>query len=473
MPDFMLSEKQISTGLLQFILPFSYDSSNQQSLDTFLQSHSFSLYNLDDVQNETAYYGQYPVSHHEITAFFQPMTTNILFPDSFHAKGFQRFSKALNRTAQLSTKQVTLPFHIHSADAILCPFELGFLTIRTEIGNVLLSHAIEFAKCFSSLMPQNQISISHEGKTYTKATDFMNALLPGLERFLTNNTAGDPHSQQMFVHSLLFMEKGEVVDLVNVFRIGTLSGLNDSGKPYVSANNKMYIDAFLKKHSYNRWAPITYYVVEEACFSGITAQQQPGIGKLASHFYGPMYYSLLIHLFHRSMLLRIANEYAALNLDQDQKEIKHLVYKINSYLANFYYVVHPADSVGREIFELLKKNLSIVELYQNTNEILSSLIKYEEHAATKRDTLLLLILTLYTVICGIFSMNLFTHDLEGNIKWSHFKSYNPFEYFAVFIVFSGMLTVMFLLIQNLYQGWRNRKVHKMLLKETVLSGKKQ
>lgn len=469
MPNFILTEKEISTGLLQFIFPLSYDSNKQESLNTILQSHGFTFYDLTDVQNETAYFGQYRVAQQDLNSFFHPMAVKFLFPKSRLSKGFQRFSRNLNSSAQLSTKHFTLSFQVHSADLILCPFELGFLTIRTEFGKVSLSHAIEFANCFSTPEPNKELSIFHEGNAYAKSTDFLNALFPGFQKVLP----AFPLSGQIFVQSLLSFEKDQTIDMVNLFRVGTLSGVNEAGEPYTAANNKEYIDAFIRKHCYHRWAPQTCYVIDEACFSGITTQQLPGNGKLAGQFYGPFYYSMLIHLFHRLMFLQIADEYASLNLDQDQNKIKHLVYKINSFMSNFYYAVHPANSSAREIFTLVKKHLSIEELYQKTNDILFSLIKYEEHAATKKDTLLLLILTLFTVICGIFSINLFTHDLEGNINWSHFKSYNPFEYFAVIIVFSGILTVMFLLIQSLYQSLRDRKIQKRLINETVLSGKKR
>lgn len=129
--------------------------------------------------------------------------------------------------------------------------------------------------------------------------------------------------------------------------------------------------------------------------------------------------------------------------------------------------IYPAQSIGQELFKQLRQHLQIDLLYLNTKEILSSLFKYEENIVAKRDSFLLLILTLFTVICGIFSMNLFTHDLVGKIKWSHFKFYNPFEYFAVLIVFSGIITVLILGLQSLYQTIKNRKNHKKWVRKSI------
>ena len=112
-------------------------------------------------------------------------------------------------------------------------------------------------------------------------------------------------------------------------------------------------------------------------------------------------------------------------------------------------------------------------MYANTKDILFSLVKYEDNNVAKNDSMLLLVLTLYTVICGIFSMNLFTHDLQGNIKLDHFKSYNPFEYFAVFIVFSGIIVVGTLAIKGITQWYQNITNRKKWVRNTVWSSKKK
>ena len=70
------------------------------------------------------------------------------FPHSEHQKGLQRYSNNLNLTGYLTTNLISIPFKIHSIDVTLCPYELGFLTIRTEVNtapNMTLSEAIEFA----------------------------------------------------------------------------------------------------------------------------------------------------------------------------------------------------------------------------------------------------------------------------------------------------------------------------------------
>ena len=87
-------------------------------------------------------------------AYYLSFTNKILFPHSEHQKGLQRYSKDLNLAGHLTTNLISIPFKIHSIDVTLCPYELGFLTIRTEVNtapNMTLSEAIEFAARFRVL----------------------------------------------------------------------------------------------------------------------------------------------------------------------------------------------------------------------------------------------------------------------------------------------------------------------------------
>ena len=90
----------------------------------------------------------------------------------------QRYSKDLNLTGHLTTNLISVPFNIHSIDVTLCPYELGFLTIRTEVNtapNMTLSEAIEFAARFRVLETKNDtnetICIECNGKSIPKWKD--------------------------------------------------------------------------------------------------------------------------------------------------------------------------------------------------------------------------------------------------------------------------------------------------------------
>lgn len=88
--------------------------------------------------------------------------------------------KDLNLTGHLTTNRISIPFKIHSIDVTLCPYELGFLTIRTEVNtapNMTLSEAIEFAARFRVLETKNDtnetICIECNGKKYSQVEKFI------------------------------------------------------------------------------------------------------------------------------------------------------------------------------------------------------------------------------------------------------------------------------------------------------------
>ncbi|MDQ0199690.1 hypothetical protein [Neobacillus ginsengisoli] len=483
-----LKEKTVSTAIFQFIFPFFIKDDSDRNISSFLKKQHFSAFRLGRIEDESAYYGKYQISHRDLEAFFPPFTNRILFPLSEKDKGFQRFSKALKLNGKLTTVHFHHPFQIHSIDITLCPFQLGFLTIRTEImcpESLSFSQALEFAACFRELGFQNfkqkQLQIEMDGNTITHLEKLLfEVLVPDLTRFINKehvrgayfNTIPFIEKERMYVQSLIAFTEKESIELVDVYRSANLSGLTPDGKPFVTANNPDYIQQKFKQHGYDRLAPNTYYFIEENCFSCITNKNRDLNNELTKQLFGEFYYLLLLNLFHKFVFFKVANVYSKVIIEQDSKEIKELIYTINSFTSNYFFSVFPAQSQGKELFTLLRTAFSIDFFYNETKETLFSLFKYEENTVTKRDSFLLLILTMYTVICGIFSMNLFTDDLKGKIKWQHMLSYNPFEYFAVFVAFSGLIVSIILGIQSFIQGMKDRKNKKKWVRQTVLSKKK-
>ncbi len=434
-----LKEKHVSTALFQFIFPISLRAGHTQHLSSYIQNQGFTFFQLNDFQYESAYYGSNHVSHTQMESFFLPITNTILFPQSAQHKGLHRYTKKLNLNGQLILKSTRIHFQIHSADIFICPYELGFLTVRTEINHLPYSQTQQFADSFRFLKvhtkEEQMPEIEFSGNIYSQVGDFLFAsVFPDLQDFIVKDAASLLTPNKMYVQSFHSFQEEEIIDVVDV-------------------------------------GSSTYTIIDEQCYSFITNHNRNETAPFISQFYGPFYYAIIIHHFHKLVFLKIAKHYSAINIDQGKNEYQHLIYTINSFTSNFFFNVYPAETTGQELFKQLRSCFQIDLLYTNTKETLFSLFKYEENIVTKRDSFLLLILTLYTVICGIFSMNLFTHDLVGKIKWSHFKSYNPFEYFAVFIVVSGIITIAILGIQSLYQAIQDRKNRKKWIRESVLTQK--
>lgn len=477
MQQINLIEKNVSTGLFQFIFSFSLVEGSKQNFITFFENQEFQAFQLNQLENENAFYGNFRVSHRDMEKYFFPNTNNILFPQASENTGFQRYSKSLNLKAILTNNHITIPFRLHSIDLTICPFELGFITLRTEISDLLFSQAIEYASSFQSI---KEAEIELLGEVYPRINDFIfEALLPGLMSFLDMKSLRgvffqeEPFAgnEQIYVQSLLSFNENQQIELADVYRSGFLNGLDADSKPFINSKNLKYIQQYVQGNSDDCWAPNRYYFFGTSCFTCISNESKMTTDQLASQFYGEFYYSLLVNLYHKSVFLKIARDYSKLKIDTDSKEIRKLIYLINSFTSNYFYLSDFGLTREQKLYDLFRKTFNIDLLYNNTKETLITLVKYDENTVTKKDSIILLILTLYTVVCGIFSMNLFTNDLKGKIHWSHLKDYNPFENFAIFIVFSGLLVATILLILNLFQSYSNWKNRKKWVKQIVFSSK--
>lgn len=472
-----IMEKNISTAIFQFIIPFSIKEGSEPSIYSCLERLHLVPFQLSNLEQEKQFYGKIRVSHHDLEKYFVPFTNKLLFPEEMDKKGFRRYSKEINLVGILKNPYMQVPFTLHSIDVIICPFEQGFITLRTEITNQTLSKAIEFA---SSLKTMNHVSIEFRGDVHwTLSSLLFDCLVPGLYQFVDENNSGKtlfgslPFTNEgdIYVQTLIIYQEKQQLDVIDIYRIGVLNGLDAEGNAFIEANNPDYIKKYVEENSYDCWLPSRGYFLTDCTFTCI-AKEDFKSQTIAGQMYGEIYYSLLIHLFHRMVFLKIIHQYAGISVENNTKKVGKLIYLINSFTSNYFFLISPSQTKGKELFNLLRKQFHIDYFYDITKETLFTLFKYEENSVTKKDSALLLILTVYTVICGIFSMNLYTHDLVGNIPWSHLNDYNPFETFAVIVVFSGIMVAWFLLLQSLFQAYIKRKDQKKWVQQTFLFSKK-
>ena len=232
--------------------------------------------------------------------------------------------------------------------------------------------------------------------------------------------------QRMYVQTLLSIKEDMELNEVDVYRTSSLSGLTSDGKAYVSANNLPYIHDYLKQHAYQRWAPNRYFIMEEHIFTCVTNEGEREFTKLASQMYGEFYYALLLNLFHKIVLLKMANAYAELNIEQDTNEIEKLIYSINSFTANYFSLELVSQSQSEDIFFRLRKLLTSRYYTQMQNKILIVCLNIKKMLLQK-DSLLLLILTLYSVVGQMLGFTMI--DLLRNTDSNKISS--PLEFFAV------------------------------------------
>lgn len=462
-----LVEKELKAALFQFLFPFSLNSDCQHDLKRQLKEDGYVPFSLRNLEMETAFYGQgYRVSHVNLERYYLPFTSNVIFPHKLTAEVFQRYSKRLDLDCVMRSQQLSLAMRIHSVDVVLCPFDLGFITVRVELpcDGMTYTRALEFASRFRELQNMKERDyeqrLEADGQSYDEVEEFiLKLLVPGMMLYLDKSELKDSYfeklpffvDERMYVQGMISFADGSRLTEEDLYRASRVDGMNSQGKPYISSTSMDYIRGYLESHIYDRWAPDTYYVMEETSFFCLTDQPRELTTFLANQMYGEYYYGVLINLFYRIVLLKLSNRYSHVQLDQNPDEIQELIRSITTFSAKYYFLEVISKSQGKEIFIQLRNHLGSDELFADVKKTLLDLYKYQENLTAKRSNYLLLILTIYTVISGIYGMNQVIEDLKGPIDWSKFTSYSVFEYFALAVTFSGIIIALGLGFTTLYR----------------------
>jgi succinate dehydrogenase hydrophobic anchor subunit len=472
-----LREKELNAALHQFIFPFSINNNAESEFKRQLKLDDFIPFFLGDLEQEDMFYGvNYQVSHHEMERYYLPFTNNVLFPHKTdNESSFQRYSKRYELSCELKTEHTAFPFTIHSVDVTLCPFDLGFITIRTELECEVINYslALEFAKRFRVLQniskQDDKTYIQHQNVNYNEVEEFIFAVLvPDTLRFLDKETMDEAYfenlpffiDERMFVESFFSFQKGSEITLEDQYRAARTDGLDDKGEPFIGATNMDYIKEYCAVHTYYRWGPNTYFTMDENSFCCITNQPQDIAAKIANKMYGEYYYILLINLFHKIVLLKLSIEYSHVQLKLNQDIIDELIHSITTFSAKYYFIEAVSQSQGKELYGLVRKLHGIEELFEEVKLTLNDLFKYQSNYSNRRSSFLLMILTIYTVISGIFGMNQVIEDLKGAIAWHKMLQYSPFEYLALVVTFSGITIVLWLAASTLWQIYKRRMKDK-------------
>lgn len=460
-------EKLLDAALFHFIFPFSLNKNCKDKLISQLQMDGFTRFSLKNTALESEYYGDdYRVSHLNLERYYLPFTNSMIFPHTEDKPGLHRYSKKINQACTMRSEARSIGFIVQSTDVFLCPFDLGFITIRVEIprGTADFSEAMEFAKRFRVLQDMNsrdrEVSWVSDRSEYEDVEDFLfKHLVPGIVPFM--NTKGIEETyfarhpffvdERMYIQGLIaFQSKSEITE-ADLFRASHIDGFDGDNQPYMSSTNPSYIARYLDKHVYDRWAPHTYYITHETSFVCVTNEEQAMRTRIANHMYGEYYYALIINLFHKIVLLKLSNLYSHIRLDENKDKIEQLIRSITTFSAKYYFNEVVSQTQGKEIFIQLRSQFGNIDLFTDVKQTLADLYKYQENFTTKRSNYLLLILTIYTVISGIYGMNQVIEDLKGDIDWGKMQEYSPFEYFAFALTLSGITVALWLGVTTIYQ----------------------
>ncbi|WP_058302312.1 hypothetical protein [Gorillibacterium timonense] len=471
----VLREKQLENALLQFIFPFSLVPRSQPAFKRKLREDGYEPFFLDNLDLEGEFYGDFRVSHRNMERYYLPFTNNVLFPHAEDEDAFQRYSRKLNIDGVLRSLHNRTPFRILSADVFLCPFSLGFITVRVQLTNDKLTYteALEFANRFRVLqdisLPDDLTYVECDGREYKEVEDFIfKVVAASTLPFLDNSDQAGAYfetmpffvDERMYVQAFYNFPEGTEIDREDLYRAGRIDGLNLSGKPNVSSSNMAYINAYLDKHAYERWAPNTFYVMDENSFCCLTSRSGQMRKLLADQMYGEYYYGLLLNLFHKIVLLKLSNCYSTVRYDRNPDDIEDLIGQITKFSSKYFFLELVTQSQGREIFIQLRKLFGNNSLYEEVKQTLNDLYKYQADTTDRRTSNLIMIFTVYTVISGIYGMNQVIEDLKGpKIDWGVLRSYSLFQYIALVVTITGIATGLVLGCRMTYRRiriWRRK-----------------
>ncbi|AEI45855.1 hypothetical protein [Paenibacillus mucilaginosus] len=476
------ADQPLQFVLHQFIFPFSLDRHSRDQVKHQMMKDGFHPFYLQNLSLEDAFYGEdFRVSHHNLERYYLPFTNRILFPRRDEDEGLRRFSKSMSLPCRMDTESGSIRFTIHSVDVILCPFDIGFITLRTELDRQDLHYtqALEFAGRFRVLQnlkdqQKRTLLTVDEGDAYQEVEDLIfHKLVPGMMPYMDKTELKESYfeklpffvDERMFVHSLYAFDQEQEITDIDLYRGSRIDGTDEEGCPYISASNSDYISRYCRKHAYDRWAPHTYYLTEETSFVCLTNQEHQAAAAIGSHMCGEYYYAILLNLFYKIVLLKLSTRYSHVQLEKNQDEIEELIRAITLFSAKYYFLEVVSQSQGKDIFLQVKDHLGSDHLFKEVKETLSDLYTYQEDFTSKRSSYLLQILTIYTVISGIYGMNQVIEDLKGDIDWSKVQEYSSFEYIALGVTLTGIVVSFGLgmhTIYRLYRGWRKRKELKKL-----------
>lgn len=477
MPNFKeqnqsVKEFTVEKAYLQFIFPFALKKDCSNKLIQQLQQQGYEFFTLDNSHLQDKYYGDHTVSHYQMEKIFLPNIEPIIFPSDLTKKeGFRRFSKTFNQEYFLKGKYLQTTFQLLSIDIIICPFQIGMMNIRVELpDNMSYSEVIEFTDLFRVMEPlveeDSDIQIGIKNQSYKMIKDFIfESLCPFMKDFLDEKNANSSYfgslpfyiDERLYVVGYIALQEDSMLDVEEIYRLGSISGFDNKGHPFTGAKNSAYMKRFYDNHVYDRWADETYYVVTDYTFSCMTKSQGELTYMLANQMFGQYYYSFLLFYYYRIALMKLTYDQRKLHKGIKGIDVDNLIMQITEFSAKIYNTEINSRLAGKEISNYVRKVLDIDKLFTQVNKTLNDLYKNEERMTSKKHNYLLQILTVYTVISGIYGMNLVIHNWEGKIAWDKFSHYTIFEYIALFVALSGIIISTGMAIQAVRSYIRAKK----------------
>ncbi|TQR16301.1 hypothetical protein [Psychrobacillus soli] len=467
----------ITDAFMNYLFPFSFREKERSKLMERLRNQHFTFFKLDKYELQDLYYGEgIQINHEELDQFFLPFVEDKLFPHSVNERGFLRYSKKIKKSFTLKGKTNEFDFIINSVDIILCPFGIGLITVRTEMTKEQesLTNVLDFMSHFRVLEPKLEeekgTNIHQQHKTFTTTSQLiLDYLCPFLKPFIVQNRKMEGYygslpffeDERMLSSAFLIAAGGQAITNDQLFRMGQLDGKDSEGKEFISSTNPAYIKRYLEKRVHDRWAPNTYTITSVHTQTTISIKSKEILKKDIAKFMSIHYYNLLLHFYYKIMLLRLSFEYSEMSWAKDKQYVEELIELISKFDSRYYFEEVSVRSEGKEFTNMLREVFYLKPLFGEVKRTVDDLYRAQEKQTGKRHNMLLFILTVYTVVSGIYGMNLVIEDWKEDFNWSNVFNYTFFEWITLVTALSGIALSTTLLVStsgkgiwNKYRKWR-------------------
>lgn len=466
-----LTPLDIERGYVNFLFPFAFREKKREELVKELLREDYTFFCLDQSEVENAYYGpEISIRHAELEQFFFPFVEDKLFPSEQNENVFSRYSKQFEESGELLVDSVNTPFQMHSLDITLCPFGICLLTIRIEVNEKahlhdMLNFIHHFRVVEAKLEEEKGALIRANERSFDSTSDYIfEHLIPCIKPFIMrehylpgySGTLPFFEDERMYTSAFLFASPGQQIMQDQIYRLGQLDGLNNQGKPFMSSTSPDYIERYLKRHMHDRSAPFTYAVTSEYTHSTLTVRNPEDVQDELRQFMSTHYYNLLLHYFYRIMLLRLSFEHSNVSWKKDEAYVEELIEMISKFSARYYFGEVSVRSTGKEHTKTFRDIFNLHDTFKEVKDTLNELYKAQENQANKRQNLLLFMLTVYTVVSGIYGMNLVIEDWKGFTDWGKVPGYSFFEWISLIIALSGIGLSFLLLVTTILNSIRKR-----------------
>lgn len=467
----------VTGSYMTYLFPFSFHEKERAKLIEQLEKSHFTFFSLDKDELQELYYGEnIKINHEELDQFFLPFIEDKLFPYSTKDRGFLRYSKVIKELFTFKVKENYLDFNVNSVDITLCPFGIGLITIRTEMveKEESLTNVLDFISHFRVLEPKLEeekgATIYQNDKTFNTTSELvLNYLCPILKPFFIRNKKIEGYfgslpffeDERMFSTAFLIAAEHQTITNDQLFRIGQLDGRDTEGKEFISSTNPEYIKRYIKNRVHDRWAPNTYTVTSEHTQTTISVKNATLLKKDISKFMSVHYYNLLLHYYYKIMFLKLSFEHSEVSWAKDKEYVEELIELISKFDSRYYFEEVSVRTEGKEFTRILRKSFHLRQLFEEVKRTVDDLYRTQEKQTDKRHNMLLFMLTVYTVVSGIYGMNLVIEDWRGSTDWSKVWDYSFFEWISLITALTGIALAGILLastggkgIWNKYRKWK-------------------